>query len=328
MSNQFFKEIFCIVGYERSGTTMLRSILHNSSEMNVHLIEPRYILEMYKIFGVKITNISKAINFLYKHKKFPRYGSDVHNATEERLSLETLQSIYKDITEISLGDFFLKFYYELYSGNLQSKLLIKHPESAYHLNILKKVFPDVKIINIIRDARSAIASSFARWPSKSFTYRCNRWNRSISLSKEWGVKNPDHYLEVIYENILTDFNSSLDKICKYLEISMEDKMMHFHYHQRQWSVHNGYEEKEFKGVDQTKLHSWKKQLNTEQVYLIEKNCKKWMKEYNYVFSNSRLKGYKNYLFVFNDQTKYVVELVKTKVLHKVKSIITNKLIDA
>jgi len=317
MSTQYFKDIFCIVGYERSGTTMLRTILSNSSEMNVHCIEPHYILEMYQIFGLKVTNIPEAVTFLYNHKKYPKPGSDLYKKTKERLSLETLQSLYEGLIEISLEEFILKFYQRLYAGNWKNKLLIKYPEFALHLNILEKIFPEIKIINMIRDPRSAIASSFARWPSKSFTYRCIRWNSSVSLTKKWGTKNPGHYMEVVYEKLLINFNDTLAKICQYLGILVEDQMIHFHYYQPQWSVNNDYTEKEFKGVDKTKLDSWKKQLKTSQVNLSEKTCKKWMKEYHYPFSDIRLEGQENYFFVLKDRIKYVFEFAKTKVLHKI-----------
>ncbi|MGH2566057.1 MAG: hypothetical protein ACRDE5_16180, partial [Ginsengibacter sp.] len=123
--DQYFKDIYCIVGYERSGTTMLRNILNNSSQLNVHLIEPHYILEMYKIFGLKVKDIPGAINFLYNHKKYAQPGTDTHKAAKERLDLASLQSLYHALNEIPLGEFFLKFYYRLYSGNLKDKLLLK-----------------------------------------------------------------------------------------------------------------------------------------------------------------------------------------------------------
>ncbi|MGH2649413.1 MAG: sulfotransferase family protein [Ginsengibacter sp.] len=309
--DQYFKDIYCIVGYERSGTTMLRNILNNSSQLNVHLIEPHYILEMYKIFGLKVKDIPGAINFLYNHKKYAQPGTDTHKAAKERLDLASLQSLYHALNEIPLGEFFLKFYYRLYSGNLKDKLLLKHPDFALHLNTLQKIFPGVKVINMVRDPRAAISSSVARWPSKSFTYRCHQWNKSISLPKNWAAKNPAHYREVIYENLLSGFKETLGIICQYMEVQVEDQMVNFHYRQGQWSVNNEPKEKEFKGVDKTKISAWKKSLSERQVTLIEKGCKKWMLEYHYPFSENN-SGFKSYFFILNDQMKYAWEFSKIK----------------
>lgn len=311
MVDQYFENIYCIVGYERSGTTMLRTILNNSNHLNVHLIEPHYILNMYKIFGAEITDIPKAVNFLYNHKKYAQPYSEIYKGAKETLSEEVLQSLYRGLSEIPLGEFFLKFYQRLYFGNLKDKLLLKHPDFALHLNTLQKIFPQVKVINMIRDPRAAISSSVARWPSKSFTYRCHQWNNSISLPKDWATKNRENYMEVIYENLLSEFKESLESICQYLEIPVEDQMINFHYRQGQWSVNNGYQEKEFKGVDKTKISSWKKSLNEAQVALIEKACKKWMVEYQYLFSKNH-SGVKNYFFILNDQIKYAWEFSKIK----------------
>lgn len=266
---------------------------------------------MYKVFGAEITDIPRAVNFLYNHKKYAQPNSDIYKGAKETLHLEVLRCLYEGLTKISMGEFFTRFYHRLYEGNLKNKLVLKHPALALHLDTLQNIFPQMKVINMIRDPRAAISSSFARWPSKSFTYRCHQWNHSISLPKSWATKNPENYLEIIYENLLSEFEECLGRICKYLAIPVEDQMINFHYHQGQWSVKNGYQEKEFKGVDKTKISSWRKTLNEGQIALIEKACKKWMTEYQYPFSENQ-PGVKNYFFILNDQMKYAWESTKIK----------------
>lgn len=321
MKEKYFEDVYFIIGYERSGTTMLRNILSNSSEMNVHGIEPHYILEMYKIFGLRIININEAVLFLYNHPKYPQPNSNSHPAAKERLELELLQSLYGGLTEIHLGEFFLMFYHRLYKDALKSKLLLKHPELALHLETLQTIFPNVKVINMIRDPRSAIASSYARWPSHSFTFRCNKWINAIKLPRNWAKQNQNAYLEVIYEDLISDFKETLKRVCSYLQIVLEEPLLNFHYKQGQWLINKEYEEREFKGVDTTKLESWKKQLNVEQILLIEGSCRRWMIKYNYPLSKNSLKP-KGILFILKDKARYISELLKNKYLVKIRSFIT------
>ena len=314
--DQYFNNIYCIVGYERSGTTMMCSILNNSSHLNVHLIEPHYILDMYKRFGLKVINIPGAVDFLYNHKKYAQPNSAIFKGAKETLDKKGLESLYMGLSEISLGEFFLRFYHRLYAANLKDKLLLKHPTHALHLDTLQKIFPQVKVINMVRDPRAAISSSFARWPSKSFTYRCHQWNNSIALPKIWATQNQQNYLEVIYEDLLNEFDDTIGKICHYLEIPVEDSLINFHYHQGQWSTKEGFKEKEFKGVDKTKISFWKKNLSADKVVLIEKVCKKWMKEYQYPFSKINLDA-KIYFLILKDQAKYAWEFSKIKVRQEI-----------
>ncbi len=294
----------------------MRNILSNSSFLNVHLIEPHYIIEMYKIFGSEVRDIPAAINFLYNHKKYAQPGADTHKAANERLDLTSLQSLYDGLSEISLGEFLLRFYHRLYQGDLKNKLVLKHPGLALHLNALQKIFPQVKVINMIRDPRAAISSSFARWPSKSFTFRCHQWNKSISLPKSWALHNRKNYLEVVYENLVNDYEKTLEVICQYLEIPIEDKLINFHYRQGQWSADHEYREKEFKGVDKTKISSWKKSLSDDQVTLIEKACRKWMLEYQYPFAND-YSAHESHFFILKDQLKYASEFGKMKIRREI-----------
>ena len=81
-----FKDYLIIVGFPRSGTTMLRSYLSYYPELCVHEIEPHWIQDFYLKYGKNAVDGNVIRKFLLNHRKFPSHNkwSEI-NISEENL---------------------------------------------------------------------------------------------------------------------------------------------------------------------------------------------------------------------------------------------------
>lgn len=94
------------------------------------------------------------------------------------------------------------------------------------LDKLGKLFPEMKIVHIIRDGRD-VALSFANtpWWSKDIVSNLYQWQREIARICEYGVNNRRNYIEVRYEDLVTAPNVELAKILQLFNLNFETDML-------------------------------------------------------------------------------------------------------
>jgi hypothetical protein len=117
--------------------------------------------------------------------------------------------------------------YSHQQGHLNPKFWIDHsPGNIFYSWTLLQLFPEAKLINLVRDGRAVTSSRIKTgWASKSMFANANYWSRSIAygLAAEsfWG---PDRLMRVKYEDLVEKPAVILKKICRFLEFNYEDAM--------------------------------------------------------------------------------------------------------
>ena len=89
------------------------------------------------------------------------------------------------------------------------------------LSIIKQVFPNCKIIHIIREPTSVV-NSWMRidYMKPSTDYEAYKsWNTHVLQKKIWGEMNTDNYKEIFYEDLLTNKKRILNQISNFIGIS-------------------------------------------------------------------------------------------------------------
>lgn len=116
----------------------------------------------------------------------------------------------------------------------------KTPEHAVGIDILNAVFPEMRLIHIIRDGRDGIVSGWhhnlranaeefcAKFPSMPVYARYfveNHWIPYITCARAWGEANPNRYLEVQYEHILESPIDHAQRIFTFLGVDISDSIL-------------------------------------------------------------------------------------------------------
>ena len=216
-----------IVGCERSGTTMLRLILHSHANIAIPP-QTKYIKKVYKrrlFFG----NLSKQKN----RNKILKWFSDNHNKKTKIIDLGLgSNDVQNKMTKSgkSLGSI-LSTIFKLYSKqNNKVRWGDKHPYYIKYLDQLLKLFPDAQIIHIIRDGRDAVASlkSMPWWKNNSI-YSMLNWQEAISNGRKAKFKySSNQFIEMRYEDIIDQPEKNIKTLCGFLEEEFSPKMLEFY----------------------------------------------------------------------------------------------------
>ena len=199
-----FNPIF-LVGFPRSGTTLLDTIL--SSHQKIEVIEEKSLLRK-SIFSV----IKDDIKIL---KKFDEIE-------------------YKDIEKIREKYFFtLKSYIKNYDV---SKIYIdKLPLNIIHIGEIIKIFPNSKFLISIRHPYDCVLSAFMQdFQINNSMSNFLKLDDSAHLYNEvmklWFVyksKLNFNYMEVKYENIILNFEKQIKAVIEFLGLSWQNELLDY-----------------------------------------------------------------------------------------------------
>lgn len=305
-----------ILGYERSGTTLVRSVLARSPQLAVHLSEPHYILELFQRFGAHVDHLPAAIEFLASHRKFPAAFPRNEGAAEGDAKIRALADLYAGEQRLPLSEFVLRFFRAQHDFGAHRPLVLKHPEFTYHLEMLEALFPETMIVNMLRDPRAAISSSMARWPKASIEWRIRRWIRAVAAAEAWQQRHPDRILTLRYEDLVREPTAALDRLCQFLGIRADPVML----------AGTGGEATEVTGsaspqggVDASPLKTWRTRLTTRQQRYIERRCGSWMATYGYRHENPKIAPLAFGAFVVRDQAHFLSDVLRRQLRHSLGS---------
>ncbi len=246
-----------LIGFPRSGTTLLDTILrtHNSIE----------VLEEKPIVDKLLKEIEKNMNCNF---------SNLEKISE--LELKKLQDLYNDERQNYLKYDERKIYVD------------KFPLNIVYLAEINKIFPNAKYILALRNPRDSVLSCFmqsftpndAMSNMLSINDASNLYDRTMELFKLY-EKNLDLKIHVVkYENVVNNFESTIKNLLNFLEIEWTDNLSEF------------YKTAENKRIistpsyDQVNRPLYKKSIGRWKNYedkFIETNkiFEKWDKEFNY-----------------------------------------------
>jgi hypothetical protein len=222
-----------LVGCLRSGTTLLQRIVESHSKIAV-IEETQWIPRWYER-GVGLTRdgivTPELSRRLQGHPRFTRLGL-------EPASVEAL--VQADVPKD-----YARFVTELFDlhGHLRGKPLVgeKSPGYVRHLPTLHALWPNAKIVHLIRDGRDVAlsvldwskghrtAGRFPTWLDDPVTTTALWWEWHVRLGRETGAHvGPKRYYELRYESLVADPEGECAKLCEFLTVPYEDAMLRFH----------------------------------------------------------------------------------------------------
>ncbi len=264
--NPLEKPIF-IVGVGRSGTTLLQSMINAHPEITI-TPETHFIRLFIGKPGIeKHIRSGKVVAMMQADPSLNRveYARDVL-AGHPIKSRQDLITYYKKILQIHAEQKQL------------NRIGEKDPKVIEYLRTLKEIFPDAKVIHVMRDPRDvSLSRTKADWSSnRPFITQPLTHQLQITLGRRIGPELfGDNYYEIRYEHLVSDTQAELKKICSFIEVPFNPEMMN--YAQKANEVVKGKElawkENVFKPVMRDNVNKWKKALSKRQVIAIETICK-------------------------------------------------------
>lgn len=246
------KQIAFIVGTGRCGTTILAQVLNSHSriciphelQIIVSIGNGERLYEKYTSGKIKDFKAQDYIQLIESRcpYHFQEYF-DFHRHFNELSYPQTdLQEILKDLFDDICYTFKKEVFFE------------QTPWYGQRLDVLKQIFPEMKVVHIVRDARD-VAISFSRtpWWSKDINANLIQWEKEVNVIRSFGMENPDIYIEIRYEDLVLYPENELQKVVKMLGLKFEEGMLD----PDNLIDYTKYSKSDIGGISSNKFNEWK-----------------------------------------------------------------------
>ncbi len=286
-----------IFGCPRSGTTLLRLMLTSHSTVCIPS-ESDFCIKMFSKWGQLIITgqpqLRAFLNELYLNDKFKEWGikrDELHDYLIKLLPLN-----------------YAKCVEQIYVCYMKSKDKNgiwgdKNPGYVYSVDVILKLFPQAKLIHVVRDGRAVFLSNMqanaakgrhglkAVFPCDAYGSAFN-WIRALHAARKF--ISYENFKEIKYETLLEQPKVTLENLCSFLGIEFEDAMLKYHYRNKSQQLvpqhRSAWHKNTFKEIDSTRIDAWKKSLKSKDIYLFELLAGRYLRKngYNCKFSFNHL----------------------------------------
>ena len=218
MKHQIKKQIF-IGGCQRSGTTLLGAMLGAHSDC-VCTPESQFKIDVFRTYDWARGQVDllAGLDVIKNHWRFKLWGIDIES---DSVSKKELNATYPGL----LG-WNVKRYAESI-GKATASIWVDHtPDNIRYATTLCELFPQAKIIHIVRDGR-AVASSIMQldWGPNTIIGAARWWivQMPYGLGAEASLAK-DQIIRVRYEDLVCEPESTLRRLCTYLDLDYQPEM--------------------------------------------------------------------------------------------------------
>lgn len=200
----------CIVGYPRSGTTLVYHILMSSDIFPVFdFDETHYFSHFFRMYGNldNRRNLEKVLNDLQKR-------GIVKDAAAFKNQL--------DLNKVSYSSLFGQLMGYLSKEKGKTSWIEKTPWHMRYLKEIKDAVPSIKFIFLVRDPRAvALSVSKAGWVNSDAMVRvASGWRWHMELAEKSFKFIEDSILTIRYEDLIKNTENTLEQISSFFDIPL------------------------------------------------------------------------------------------------------------
>ncbi len=221
-----------IVGAPRSGTTLLQYMLRAHPSLSLPTGESHFFVPLLRNldqFGDLNTLQAKRAVLEAMYRQSANFlDTDLHGirfeipSLAEKLQIDgchTMPTIIARLFELNA------------EGEGKVRWGDKTPYYVFHMQLLQQFYPNAQFIHLIRDGRDVALSLFARRDDFRVynAYVAGKyWVQYVDSGREQGrILGPLRYLEVKYEDLISNPKIALQKICGFLCEEYSDSLLDY-----------------------------------------------------------------------------------------------------
>jgi hypothetical protein len=212
-----------VVGVGRSGTTLLRLMLDAHPDLTIPP-ETHFLNPLIQASGRLRFNARVAAKTVVQDER--RRWNDFG------LEQEDLLVQFQGIKPFNTADA-VRGFYELYATKHGKRRWgDKTPDYIRKMRKLQKLLPEARFIHVIRDGRDAGLSQNARIKKRGkdpvpAREMARRWRKRIVKARV-DAEQLEHYIEVRYEDMITDTEGVLRRVCEHIELDFDPVMLTYY----------------------------------------------------------------------------------------------------
>lgn len=208
-----------IVGLPRSGTKILRELLNQHPRLRINEVETEFLPWLDEVvqaagdlsdrarFGMLAEAASRLPYFCYRAQS--RSPVDVDRWHRACRAFDTA-AIFEALMRVELG---LTDDPGIVWGD-------KSPSYIDDIPLIGRLFPNARVVHIVRDARDQALSSHRVW-GKNIARAAQRWADDVARARRDGQALGSRYIEVRYEDLLRDPADTMRGLCRFLDLPFD-----------------------------------------------------------------------------------------------------------
>lgn len=288
-----------VVGNSRSGTTLVGRILGNHTDVFT-FGELHFFGQLWSPAQASELNAAEAIELATKLFCIQRNG--YRKQGDPQQFQKDANEFCKEIDGHTISPVDLFYEYLRYETNLNGKSIPcdQTPRNVFYIDEILKVYPQARIINMIRDPRDVLLSQKRKWKRRFLggsdlplkeTLRDWVNYHPITISRIWhtAVKTADQFTNnnnvytVYFEELLDSPEEKVESICKFVEIEYAPSMLQV----PQVGSSIDSDKPTETGINPDRSGNWSSsnnqrgKLNSSEIYINQKLNNKLMKKHNY-----------------------------------------------
>jgi hypothetical protein len=206
-----------VVGFGHSGSTLLRLMLDAHPQLAIPP-ETNFLPDLIEGWN-RGDGPDEVVEFLMGRRRWGDYQLDPEEL-RRRLAAAT------PLDPAGAARCFFELYAEQHG---KPRWGDKSPRYAITMPLIKRTLPEARFVHLIRDGRDVALSALkGKAPSpERIEQTARRWRRRIGRARS-GAERAGSYIEVLYEDLLTDTEAQLRRICELAELPWDDSMLTYH----------------------------------------------------------------------------------------------------
>jgi hypothetical protein len=251
-----FTPVF-IVGAPRSGTTLARDLISFLDQIyfppdELQVISPLNQLILDGASPNLLVEFLEGSNFSshMKRRKLWPSRTDLLDIVTAKSTSEVIRGLILKIGSID-GSVSTRYWGD------------KTPENIFLLDLIRQLWPDVKIIHIIRDPRSTVLSMKKSW-GRSFVRGASLWRDAVvSASATADSISSESFYKLRYEDLTANPDRELSAIAEWLGVNFDSSRLDTYKSEERWGEASGQQ-----GV-KSNPRGWENRLTKKQILTIE-----------------------------------------------------------
>lgn len=285
-----------VVGNSRSGTTMMAHILGRHPSIftfnELHFFEQLWSLEDQRRYLSRAEAEQLVARLLSIQRDGYLNQRDSSGLREEAQGMVSTIRAVESMSPARIFELFLR------SEALKNSKIIPcdhTPRNVFYLGQILELYPEVRIINVVRDPRDVLLSQKRKWkrrflgdkgtPLKETLRSWVNYHPTV-ISKLWisSVRAAESFIGddrvrfLRFEDVLADPEEEIRGVCEFVGIDFDKSMLEV----PQVGSSNIPDHPERKGISQERAGSWRRGgLDPEEIFLCQKITRELMNRHSY-----------------------------------------------
>jgi hypothetical protein len=206
-----------VVGAARSGTTLLRLMLDAHPELAIPP-ETQFVPDLIKACRAEDCTPERALEIIVSRREWEDFG----------LEPDELLTRLGRPDKLTAGKA-VRAFYRLYARKQgKPRWGDKTPQYVQRMLLIQGALREARFVHVIRDGRDVTLSRQERGVRAADAEKvATRWRELISRARGQSDRIR-HYLEVRYEDLVSDPDPTLRRVCEFIELDFDPAMLAHH----------------------------------------------------------------------------------------------------